>query len=85
MASSLRSADRAVARLEFDAPHNLQPLRPRSARDAQSPRRSSISSPTFCSSPASPADRTPHPFWGEFGEDDPDRSLDALRQAILQA
>ncbi len=26
-----------------------------------------------------------HPFWGEFGEDEPDRSLDALRQAILQA
>jgi Ca-activated chloride channel family protein len=26
-----------------------------------------------------------HPFWGEFGEDDPDRSLDALRQAIVQA
>jgi Ca-activated chloride channel family protein len=26
-----------------------------------------------------------HPFWGEFGGDDPDRSLDALRQAILQA
>src|SRR5256884_5137170 len=26
-----------------------------------------------------------HPFWGEFGEDDSDRSLDALRQAILQA
>src|SRR5437588_480223 len=26
-----------------------------------------------------------HPFWGEFGEDDADRSLDALRQAILQA
>src|SRR5919108_5947064 len=26
-----------------------------------------------------------HPFWGEFGEDDPDRSLEALRQAILQA
>ena len=26
-----------------------------------------------------------HPFWGEFGADDPDRSLDALRQAILQA
>src|ERR1041384_6124535 len=26
-----------------------------------------------------------HPFWCEFGEDDPDRSLDALRQAILQA
>src|SRR5574341_1393465 len=26
-----------------------------------------------------------HPFWGEFGEDDPDRSLDALRQASLQA
>jgi Ca-activated chloride channel family protein len=25
-----------------------------------------------------------HPFWGEFG-DDADRSLDALRQAILQA
>src|ERR671931_157078 len=25
-----------------------------------------------------------HPFWGEFGEEDPDRSLDALRQAILQ-
>src|SRR5712664_2773535 len=26
-----------------------------------------------------------HPFWGEFGEDETDRSLDALRQAILQA
>src|SRR5438445_13617075 len=26
-----------------------------------------------------------HPFWGEFGEEDPDRSLDALRHAILQA
>jgi len=26
-----------------------------------------------------------HPFWGEVGEEDPDRSLDALRQAILQA
>jgi Ca-activated chloride channel family protein len=26
-----------------------------------------------------------HPFWGEFGEDDSDRTLDALRQAILQA
>src|SRR5437762_14303571 len=26
-----------------------------------------------------------HPLWGEFGEEDPDRSLDALRQAILQA
>ncbi len=26
-----------------------------------------------------------HPFWGEFGEDEPDRSLDALRQAILRA
>src|SRR2546423_9795970 len=26
-----------------------------------------------------------HPFWGEFGEDEGDRSLDALRQAILQA
>src|SRR5439155_20679268 len=26
-----------------------------------------------------------HPFWGEFGEDESDRSMDALRQAILQA
>src|SRR5256885_16030632 len=26
-----------------------------------------------------------HPFWGEFGEDESDHSLDALRQAILQA
>src|SRR5574341_576653 len=26
-----------------------------------------------------------HPFWGEFGEDEPDRSMDALRQAILRA
>src|SRR5439155_22092156 len=26
-----------------------------------------------------------HSFWGEFGEDESDRSLDALRQAILQA
>src|SRR5437879_4704461 len=26
-----------------------------------------------------------HPFWGEFGEDESDRSLDALRQTILQA
>jgi Ca-activated chloride channel family protein len=26
-----------------------------------------------------------HPFWGEFGENEGDRSLDALRQAILQA
>jgi len=26
-----------------------------------------------------------HPFWGEFGEDEADRSLDTLRQAILQA
>src|SRR5712692_8213975 len=26
-----------------------------------------------------------HPFWGEFGEEESDRSLDALRQAILQA
>ncbi|HEY6060967.1 MAG TPA: VWA domain-containing protein [Gemmatimonadales bacterium] len=26
-----------------------------------------------------------HPFWGEFGGDDADRSMDALRQAILQA
>src|ERR1041384_8217450 len=33
----------------------------------------------FAGGPYSP------PFWGEFGNDDPDRSLDALRQAILQA
>jgi Ca-activated chloride channel family protein len=26
-----------------------------------------------------------HPFWGEVGGDDADRSMDALRQAILQA
>src|SRR5205809_7821026 len=26
-----------------------------------------------------------HPLWGEFGEEESDRSLDALRQAILQA
>jgi Ca-activated chloride channel family protein len=26
-----------------------------------------------------------HPYWGEFGGDDDDRSLDALRQAILEA
>ena len=26
-----------------------------------------------------------HPFWGEFGEEEADRSLDTLRQAILQA
>ena len=26
-----------------------------------------------------------HPYWGEFGGDDADRSMDALRQAILQA
>jgi Ca-activated chloride channel family protein len=26
-----------------------------------------------------------HPYWGEFGDDDGDRTLDALRQAILQA
>src|SRR5512146_3360094 len=26
-----------------------------------------------------------HPFWGEFGGDDADRSMDALRQAILRA
>ena len=26
-----------------------------------------------------------HPFWGEFGDDDPDRSIDGLRQAILRA
>ena len=26
-----------------------------------------------------------HPFWGEFGNDEPDRSMDSLRQAILQA
>ena len=26
-----------------------------------------------------------HPFWGEVGEDDADRSMDALRQAIMDA
>ena len=26
-----------------------------------------------------------HPFWGEFGDDDPDRSMDGLRQAIVRA
>ena len=26
-----------------------------------------------------------HPYWGEFGGEDPDRSLDALREAILNA
>ncbi len=26
-----------------------------------------------------------HPFWGEFGDQDQDRSMDALRQAIVQA
>jgi Ca-activated chloride channel family protein len=26
-----------------------------------------------------------HPFWGEFGDDDANRSMDALKQAILQA
>ena len=26
-----------------------------------------------------------HPFWGEFGDDDPDRSMDGLRQAIIRA
>src|SRR5207253_10153426 len=26
-----------------------------------------------------------HPFWGEFGEEESDRSLDALRQALLHA
>ncbi|MCZ6915910.1 MAG: VWA domain-containing protein [Gemmatimonadetes bacterium] len=26
-----------------------------------------------------------HPFWGEFGDDDADRSMDALRQAIMDA
>ncbi|HTR20179.1 MAG TPA: VWA domain-containing protein [Gemmatimonadales bacterium] len=26
-----------------------------------------------------------HPYWGDFGDDEQDRSLDALRQAILQA
>ena len=26
-----------------------------------------------------------HPYWGEFGDDQPDRSMDALRQAILDA
>ncbi len=25
-----------------------------------------------------------HPFWGELGQDEPDRSMDALKQAILQ-
>ncbi|HLB37141.1 MAG TPA: VWA domain-containing protein [Gemmatimonadales bacterium] len=26
-----------------------------------------------------------HPFWGEFGEQEPERSMDALRRAIVQA
>src|SRR5216683_8327569 len=26
-----------------------------------------------------------HPFWGEFGDDDPDRSMEGLRQAIMRA
>src|SRR5947208_9172563 len=26
-----------------------------------------------------------HPFWGEFGDDDPDRSMEGLRQAIVRA
>lgn len=26
-----------------------------------------------------------HPFWGEFGEDDEERSMDSLRQAIMNA
>ena len=26
-----------------------------------------------------------HPYWGEFGGDEPDRSMDALREAILNA
>ncbi|MGH7754068.1 MAG: hypothetical protein ACREN5_14775, partial [Gemmatimonadales bacterium] len=26
-----------------------------------------------------------HPYWGEFGEEEGDRSQDALRKAILQA
>ena len=26
-----------------------------------------------------------HPFWGEFGDEDGDRSMDALRQAIMDA
>jgi len=26
-----------------------------------------------------------HPFWGEFGNQEPERSMDALRQAIIQA
>jgi Ca-activated chloride channel family protein len=26
-----------------------------------------------------------HPYWGEFGDDEGDRSLDALKQAIIQA
>jgi Ca-activated chloride channel family protein len=30
------------------------------------------------------ADSWLNPFWGEFGEGEPDRSLDALKQAILQ-
>jgi Ca-activated chloride channel family protein len=26
-----------------------------------------------------------HPYWGQFGDEEPDRSMDALKQAILQA
>ena len=26
-----------------------------------------------------------HPYWGEFGDDDPDRSMDGLKQAIIEA
>jgi Ca-activated chloride channel homolog len=26
-----------------------------------------------------------HPYWGDFGGDEPDRSIDALKQAILEA
>src|SRR6266478_2607848 len=26
-----------------------------------------------------------HPFWGEFGEDEADRSVDALRQALMES
>ena len=29
--------------------------------------------------------RHSHPYWGEFGGDEPDRSMDALREAILNA
>ena len=29
--------------------------------------------------------KTSHPYWGDFGGDEPDRSMDALREAILKA